>query len=90
MLDRAERMQRQFFTHAAAAWEPPVDVLESDSFAAGLAPVVLHEIGHALGIGGHSAVDTDAMYAFPVVWSPSRRDALTLRYVLHRRPDLTL
>jgi HSP20 family protein len=30
MLDRAERMQRQFFTHAAAAWEPPVDVLESE------------------------------------------------------------
>jgi HSP20 family protein len=30
MLDRAERLQRQFFTHAAAAWEPPVDVLESE------------------------------------------------------------
>ena len=67
-----------------------VDVLESDSFEAGLAPVVLHEIGHALGIGGHSSVITDARYAFPAVRSPSRRDALTLRYVLHRRPDLTL
>ncbi len=30
MLDRAERLQRQFFTHAQAAWEPPVDVLESE------------------------------------------------------------
>ena len=30
MLDRAQRLQRQFFTHAAAAWEPPVDVLESE------------------------------------------------------------
>ncbi|MGQ0544434.1 MAG: Hsp20/alpha crystallin family protein [Betaproteobacteria bacterium] len=30
MLDRAERLQRQFFTHAAAAWEPPVDVLETE------------------------------------------------------------
>ena len=30
MLDRAERLQRQFFSHAAAAWEPPVDVHESD------------------------------------------------------------
>ena len=67
-----------------------VDVLASDSFDAGLPPVVLHEIGHALGIGGHSAMATDAMYAFPAVQSPSRRDALTLRYVLHRRPDLTL
>jgi HSP20 family molecular chaperone IbpA len=33
MLDRAERLHRQFFTHAAASWEPPVDVVES---AAGL------------------------------------------------------
>lgn len=30
MLDRAERLQRQFFTHATVAWEPPVDVLESE------------------------------------------------------------
>lgn len=30
MLDRAERLQRQFFTHAQSSWEPPVDVLESE------------------------------------------------------------
>lgn len=29
MLDRAERLQRQFFHHAAAAWEPPVDITET-------------------------------------------------------------
>ena len=29
MLDRAQRLQRQFFTHAAAAWEPPVDIVET-------------------------------------------------------------
>ena len=29
MLDRAERLQRQFFHHAAASWEPPVDVIET-------------------------------------------------------------
>src|SRR5439155_16198285 len=29
MMDRAERLQRQFFHHAAAAWEPPVDITES-------------------------------------------------------------
>jgi HSP20 family molecular chaperone IbpA len=29
MLDRAQRLQRQFFTHAAVAWEPPIDIVES-------------------------------------------------------------
>ena len=28
MLDRAQRLHRQFFTHAAVAWEPPVDIIE--------------------------------------------------------------
>jgi HSP20 family protein len=28
MLDRAQRLQRQFFTHANVAWEPPVDIVE--------------------------------------------------------------
>ena len=30
VLERAERLQRQFFSHAAVAWEPPVDVHEND------------------------------------------------------------
>jgi HSP20 family protein len=29
MLDRAERLQRQFFTHASVAWEPPADIIET-------------------------------------------------------------
>lgn len=29
MLDRAERLQRQFFTQVAPAWEPPVDIVET-------------------------------------------------------------
>ena len=29
MLERAERLQRQFFQHAAVAWEPPVDIVET-------------------------------------------------------------
>ena len=29
MLDRAERLQRQFFHHAASAWEPPADIIEN-------------------------------------------------------------
>lgn len=31
MLDRAERLQRQFFTHMVDAWEPPVDVVEAQT-----------------------------------------------------------
>ena len=29
MLDRAERLQRQFFIQVAPAWEPPVDIVET-------------------------------------------------------------
>ena len=29
MLERADRLHRHFFTHADAAWEPPVDIVES-------------------------------------------------------------
>lgn len=30
MLDRADRLHRQFFTQAAPGWEPPVDIVEAD------------------------------------------------------------
>jgi len=30
VLERAERLHQHFFTHAEAAWEPPVDIVESD------------------------------------------------------------
>lgn len=33
--------------------------------------IMLHEIGHALGIGGHSSVNTDIMYAFVAPSSPT-------------------
>ena len=55
-----------------------------------LVALVLHEVGHALGIGGHSGVSSDAMFGSPRVTTPSLRDARTLRYLLHRRPDITL
>jgi HSP20 family molecular chaperone IbpA len=29
MLERADRLHRHFFTHAEAAWEPPVDIVET-------------------------------------------------------------
>ena len=28
MLDRAQRLQRRFFTHDVVSWEPPVDIVE--------------------------------------------------------------
>ena len=58
--------------------------------ASDLLSVTVHEIGHALGIGGHSGVSSSVMSALPLTTSPSPADARTLRYVLHRRPDLTL
>jgi HSP20 family molecular chaperone IbpA len=30
MLDRADRLHRQFFMQAAPGWEPPVDIVESE------------------------------------------------------------
>lgn len=54
------------------------------------AAVVAHELGHALGIGGHSDAPTDLMFAFPTVGVPSARDAATLRHVLGRTPTLRL
>lgn len=55
-----------------------------------LAAVVTHEVGHALGVGGHSDDSADVMFADPRVARPSADDARTLRYVLHRPVALRL
>ncbi len=57
---------------------------------AAYARLVMHELGHALGIGGHSDMATDVMFGAPLVNAPSAADVRTLRYLLGRRPDLTL
>jgi HSP20 family molecular chaperone IbpA len=65
MLDRAERLQRQFFTHAIDAWEPPVDVLETQTgleVHVALPGVAADSITIALDPGG---VSVSALRPFP-------------------------
>jgi len=65
MLDRAERLQRQFFTHAMDAWEPPVDVLETQTgleVHVALPGVAADTITIALDPGG---VSVSALRPFP-------------------------
>ena len=65
MLDRAERLQRQFFTHAVDAWEPPVDVVETQTgleVHVALPGVPPDSITIALDSGG---VSVSALRPFP-------------------------
>jgi hypothetical protein len=49
-----------------------------------LRALVAHELGHAIGIGGHSTDALDLMYAQPAVLVPSQRDITTLRWVVRQ------
>lgn len=55
-----------------------------------LRAIVVHEFGHALGIGGHSPDARDVMFPQPAVETPSQRDAITLRWLVRQRADLRL
>jgi hypothetical protein len=50
--------------------------------------LVVHEMGHVLGIGAHSPDATDLMFGRPRRFAPSGADAVTMRFVLTRRPDV--
>jgi len=52
--------------------------------------LVAHEMGHAVGIGGHSPQTSDLMYSRPTVSAPTDRDRATLRNVLGRPANITL
>ncbi len=52
--------------------------------------LIAHELGHVLGIGGHSSDPSDIMNAIPTARRPSARDEATLRYVLGHRADVLL
>lgn len=55
-----------------------------------LESVVLHEMGHALGIGGHSPETADVMFGNPTARFLSGRDVQTLQFLLGERPQFTL
>ena len=56
--------------------------------AAALQSFLAHEVGHSLGIGGHSPERTDLMSIFADAPRPTDRDLATLRYVLRQRADV--
>lgn len=55
-----------------------------------LEAVVMHELGHAIGIGGHSDSENDVMFAAPRTSTVSGRDTQTLRYLLAQGADILL
>lgn len=52
--------------------------------------LVTHELGHVLGIGGHSDDVRDVMNIFPRVTAPSEADRRTVRWVWLQPVDLLL
>lgn len=52
--------------------------------------VVTHELGHAVGIGGHSDSESDVMFGSPRTSTISGRDTQTLRWLLAQAADVLL
>ena len=66
-----------------------VDLTTTTSQAA-LDALTAHEMGHAVGIGGHSPETGDVMHTRPTVRTPTGRDRATLQNLLGRAADITL
>ncbi len=86
---RAERLRPIASSVLTTAIVIRVDMTTTATQAA-LDALVAHEVGHAVGIGGHSPQTTDVMYTRPTVRTPTDRDRNTLRNVLGRAADITL
>lgn len=86
---RAERLRPLASTVLTTAIVIRVDMTTTATQAT-LDALVAHEVGHAVGIGGHSPQSTDVMYTRPTVRTPTDRDRNTLRNVLGRAADITL
>jgi hypothetical protein len=50
--------------------------------------LVAHELGHVLGIGRHSPVESDLMFANPTRATLSRRDVATIQVLYHTAADV--
>ncbi|QJR34603.1 hypothetical protein [Gemmatimonas groenlandica] len=86
---RAERLRPIASSVLSAAIVIRVD-MSTTATQASLDALVAHEMGHAVGIGGHSPQTTDVMYTRPTVSAPTDRDRNTLRNLLGRAADITL
>jgi predicted Zn-dependent protease len=53
-----------------------------------LSRVTMHEVGHALGLLGHSSDPADLMHAQPTVTTPSFRDQATIQTLYHIPTDI--
>lgn len=84
LLERAERLQRQFFRVGASAgartWEPPVDLVESgDALRVHVALPGVGAESVAIGIE-HDAVTISALRAFPASEGGARIHRLEIPY----------
>jgi predicted Zn-dependent protease len=86
---RAERLRVVGSPNATVSVVIRVDMAATASQTA-LDALVAHEMGHAIGIGGHSPQAADVMSPRPVATTPTDRDAQTLRNLLGRAADVTL
>jgi hypothetical protein len=67
-----------------------VTILSSQSSIEGrMDRLVVHELGHVLGIGQHSPDPSDLMaVGVPAITAPGRRDIATVQVLYHTMPDI--